>query len=71
MKRLFEKVKAMLGIRSARYEKPVSSRDHMAVDLSRALQRNERASQEAREALEEVLNRDKMADTFRDIVGKM
>ena len=58
---LIEKVKAMLGIT------PKATRGYGSPDVSRALQRNEIAQQNARRALESI----KMSDTMRDIAGKM
>lgn len=63
---LLGKVKAML-FGSRIEEKPASARDAISVDVSQALQRNERASEEARRALEEM----RMADTLAHLAGKM
>lgn len=45
-------------------------RDFIAPDISKALQRNELAGERARAALED-LNRDRMGETIRGIVGKL
>ena len=68
---LLGRVKDMLGFRSApRYEKPSGTRDVISRDVSVALQRQEMASERARAVLEEI-KRDRMAETFKGIVGKM
>lgn len=60
---LLGKVKNMFGFSSKIEHKP----DPIRGDLTRAVQRNERASQAAQEALEQM----KMSDTMRQIAGKM
>ena len=64
---LFGKVKTMLFGTRRQEEKPSGSRDHISVDVSIALQRNERAGEKARAALEEM----KMRDTLEALTGKM
>lgn len=58
---LTDKVKTMLGFTSK------TKADYIGPDVSRAVQRNEMASINARRALEEM----KMIDTVKDISGKM
>lgn len=60
---LLEKAKSMLGFRT----RPARKTDAISVDVSVALQRNERASENARRALEAM----KMSDTLASIAGKM
>lgn len=59
---LLEKAKGMLGFRTRPHKE-----DAISVDVSVALQRNERASENARRALEEL----KMRDTLAHLAGKM
>ena len=59
---LFGKVREMLGF----HPKPKAA-DFVAVDVSRAVQRNEQSAERMRKALEEI----KMTDTMRELVGKM
>jgi hypothetical protein len=58
---LLERLKTMLGFGS----KPTPN--YIGPDVSRAIQRNEAASDNARRALEQL----RMSDTLRDITGKM
>ncbi len=59
---IFKKVVAMLGFNKSK-PVPIS----MNVDVSRAVQRNERAQQNVQKELEKI----KMADTLRDLAGKI
>ena len=61
---LLEKVKEMLGFGHHR-AKPKC--DYIGPDVSRAVQRNEQAGENARKVLEEI----KMTGTMRQIAGKM
>lgn len=58
---LLERLKEMMGLT------PKPKPDYVGPEVSRAVQRNEQASVKVREALKEL----KMADTLRDIAGKM
>ena len=62
---LIEKVKEMLGFGQSKATKLKS--DYIGPDVSRAVQRNEQASENARQALQEL----KMTGTVRQIAGKM
>lgn len=60
---LFGKVKAMFGLK----EKTPCTKSAVDPAISRAIQRNEIASERAQAALEDL----KMSDTMRNIAGRM
>jgi hypothetical protein len=59
---LFERFMEMLG-----FQLKPKSHDYLATDVSRAVERNEAASDRARRALENL----KQSDVMREIAGKM
>lgn len=64
---ILERLKAMFGRKVAVSCDPCSNSSRVSPDISRAVQRNEQASARAQQALESL----RMADTLRDIAGKM
>lgn len=58
---------AIFGRLKAMFTRSRPKQDAIKADYGRALQRNEMASQKAREALEDL----KMAETLRQITGRM
>ncbi len=62
---LLEKARAMFGLGKKGRESRLN--DPLSVDISVAVQRNERASENARRALEDL----RMSDTLAHIAGKM
>lgn len=61
---LIQRVKTMLGL-SPRIK--AKEQSYIGPDVSKAVQRNEMASERVRQTLENI----KMADTLADIAGKM
>lgn len=62
---LIERLKQMLGFNNKQQA------NFIGPDVSRAVQRNEAAQENARRALEELKSKGGMADTMREIAGKM
>lgn len=66
---LLSKVRAMFGF--AKDNSASRETDAISVDVSVALQRNEIASNNAREAIHNAFKSDKMRQAVKGIVGKM